>query len=299
MIAVSIGIMAYNESENIGRLLTKLSNQKLKNVQIREILVVSSGSTDGTDKIVSDYSKKNKLIKLLIQKQREGKAKAINLFIKEAKSPVLLMISADTLPESNVVEKLIVPFTDKKVGMTSARIIPTNKQNSFMGFYISVFWKIHHEIAKRTFKAGEAVAWRNVIPGINPFTSTDETNICALILKKELKTVYVPDARVYNKGPENFSDFLKVRRRHIAAYYHLREKVGIEYIPDTMDNLLVFKMFLKIARPKNIKEVLWLLGVAGTEVLGKLTAWYDWRIRKNHHPIWQIAKSTKTLPEVV
>ena len=60
-IDVSIGIMAYNEERNIGKLLNILLNQRLKTTHISEIVVVSSGSTDKTDSIVKNAAKKNKI----------------------------------------------------------------------------------------------------------------------------------------------------------------------------------------------------------------------------------------------
>ena len=206
------------------------------------------------------------------------------------------MISADTMPTVDAVEKLVVPFADGAVGMTSGHIIPVNTPDTFLGFYATVFWRLHHEIALRGFKAGEAVAWRNVIDRIHPETSTDETNIAALIINKGLRTVYVPDAIVYNRGPETLSDYIAVRRRHIAAYYHLREKAGLSYLPETMNTLLVLKLYFTVARPANFKEGAWLIAVIANEALGRIAAWYDWRIQGDHHPIWPTAGSTKTLP---
>ncbi|MBU0666785.1 MAG: glycosyltransferase [Nanoarchaeota archaeon] len=43
---VSIGVMAYNEEGNINSLLNALLKQKTKQAFIKEIIVVSSGSTD-------------------------------------------------------------------------------------------------------------------------------------------------------------------------------------------------------------------------------------------------------------
>lgn len=296
MISCSLGIMAYNEEANIGRLIERLLLQKTHQAQIGEIVIIASGCTDKTEDIVREKSKKDPRIKLVVQKRRRGKASAVNLFIKKAKNPVFVMVSADVLPRTEAVERLVLPFRDKNVGMTAAHVIPTNKPKTFMGYYVVTFWKLHHEVAKRAFKAGEMVAWRNVIPGIDPQSSTDETNIAALILKKGLKTVYTPGAIVYNRGPENFNDYVRVRRRHIAAYYHLKEVVGLSYLPPTMDNSMVLKLYWQLARPKNPKEAVWFLGVMATETLGRMIAWYDWRIKGEHHPIWPIAESTKTLP---
>jgi len=52
LITVSIGIPAYNEEANIGKLLSSLIKQKEAGFIIKEIIVVSDQSTDKTDEIV-------------------------------------------------------------------------------------------------------------------------------------------------------------------------------------------------------------------------------------------------------
>ena len=54
-LSCSIGVMAYNEERNIGRLLTALLAQQTSKCQIDEILVLASGCTDSTVDIVSGY----------------------------------------------------------------------------------------------------------------------------------------------------------------------------------------------------------------------------------------------------
>ena len=49
---IAIGICAYNESQNIERCIRSIYEQDTRNVNVKEVLVVSSGSTDGTDDIV-------------------------------------------------------------------------------------------------------------------------------------------------------------------------------------------------------------------------------------------------------
>ncbi len=73
----SIGIMAYNEEANIGRLLKAVLSQKLKTVAITEIVVVASGCTDSTEAIVRDWTKRDPRIRLLSQEKRLGKAGAM------------------------------------------------------------------------------------------------------------------------------------------------------------------------------------------------------------------------------
>ena len=122
---VSIGIIAYNEEKNIKKLIQSLLNQKLKNVKIKEIIVVSSGSTDKTNKIVKDFKK----VKLIIQKKRLGKASGINQFLKAAKSKILVLSSADIIPKKKTIEKLCFPLKNKKIGICGSKPIPIKKNN--------------------------------------------------------------------------------------------------------------------------------------------------------------------------
>lgn len=286
--------MAYNEAANIGRLLDNLHQQKLETVRIGEIIVVASGCTDGTEAIVREKAKKNKKIKLIRQRERKGKASAVNLFIKKAASEVLMMISADTLPGFKAVEKLAAPFVRDKIGVTAGRIVSLNKPDGFLNFYVVTLWRLHHEVAKRKLKAGEMVAWRNVIEGIDPLASVDETNIEALIEQKGLKGLYVGSALVYNKGPETFSDALKMRRRQLAGYHYLRSK--LDFTPSTMNNIMVLQLYLTKTKPKNFQEIIWMIGVLLFEGFLRLVALYDWLIKGEHHPIWPMIKTTKKLP---
>ena len=84
MIKASVGVMAYNEEQNISKLLEALTTQRLDNVEIGEIFVVSSGSTDRTDDIVRDWADRDARVTLIRQESRRGKASAINLFLEAA-----------------------------------------------------------------------------------------------------------------------------------------------------------------------------------------------------------------------
>src|SRR5215469_11970125 len=89
VIGCSIGIMAYNEEANIARTLQSVLEQTGPSIRIDEVIVVASGCTDRTVPIVSEMALQEPRIRLCIQEKREGKASAINLFLKEATSPVV------------------------------------------------------------------------------------------------------------------------------------------------------------------------------------------------------------------
>ena len=132
-IPCSVGVFAHNEAANIVHLLDAISAQRLSQAEITEVIVVSSASTDATDDLVRAYSVQNPIVRLLTQARREGKSSAINLFLREAKSDILVVISADVIPSAETIELLISAFQDPKIGATGGRPCPLYSGIPFQG----------------------------------------------------------------------------------------------------------------------------------------------------------------------
>jgi poly-beta-1,6-N-acetyl-D-glucosamine synthase len=292
MLRCSIGIMAYNEEQNIAQLLSALQKQKLEKVVIENITVVSSSCMDNTENIVRKFAEDDPRITLIVQEKREGKSSAINLWISRATSEILVLESGDTIPKESTIENLASPFENAKIGMAGTRPVPVNDPSSFMGFSAHMLWRLHHMIALTRPKMGEMVAFRNVINGIPESSAVDEDSIEAEISKKGYKTIYCPKAIVQNKGPENFSDFIRQRRRIYAGHLWLIEKSG-HRVP-TMSGFKVIRFLLRDFS-WNLRYIFYAPGVIFMEVWGRFLGWYDFRVRKNNPHIWDIAKSTKNL----
>ena len=90
---ITVGICAYNEEENIDRLLNNiLCEQELPTDS--EVLVVSSGCTDDTDDVVKRYLKKDSRVRAFFENERRGKASAVNCILSNARGHAILFISA-------------------------------------------------------------------------------------------------------------------------------------------------------------------------------------------------------------
>lgn len=289
---ISLGITAYNEENNIGQLLQRVLEQRLLLADLREIWVVSSGSTDRTEAIVREYERLDPRVKLLVQKEREGKASAINLFIQHATQPVLVLSSADLQPDYEALEALVAPFADPEMGMTGAHPVPVNDPQVFMGFAAHLLWGLHHELNMAGgFKAGEMVAFRKVFERIPHHTAVDEASVEPIIRGQGYLVQYVPQAIVYNKGPETVSDFLRQRRRIFAGHLDVQQMLG--YAVSTMRGSTVLKLFVRHLdwRPK---QLVWSVAVVGLEVYGRWLGRRDFKNKRNH-TVWEIANSTKQL----
>ncbi len=294
MIRCCVGIMAYNEEANIGRLLDALLAQETETVSVEEIVVVASGCTDGTEEIVERFVARDDRIRLLRQPRREGKASAVNLLLRSTQQEVVILHSADTLPMPHTIEALVSPFADPQVGMVGGRPVPMNPANNFMGYGVHLLWELHHQIALRRPKMGELIAFRNIFRQIPYDSAVDEASIEPLIIGQGLRLLYAPDAVVCNKGPENVRDFLKQRRRIFAGHLYVKDMLG--YQVSTMNNARIAWLLVKNLK-LDWRFFTWGLAIVALEVFARLWGTYDYLIWKRKPFAWSIAESTKDLAE--
>jgi len=290
-LSISVGIMAYNEEKNIANLLDALLRQKTNIVNIEEIIIVSSGSTDRTNQIIEGYKKQNKKIKLIIQKKREGKASAINQFLKHAKNKIVVLESADTVPSESAIENLCSPFLDTQVGMSGARPIPINNPNNFMGFVSHTLWELHHKMALIKPKCGELIAFRKIFSMLPLDTAVDEAWIEHEIMRKGYKIIYVPGAVVYNRGSETIGDFIKQRRRIMVGHINLAQRT--KYKVPSLKLSILLKLLISSFSFHPIKSI-WFMATVILEVYSRMLGLYDYYIGKKNYAIWEIAKTTKS-----
>ncbi len=302
-IECSIGVMAYNEGENISHLLSALLSQNTKiddnkNIIIKEIIVVSSGSTDDTDKIVGEFAVKYDSVKLIKEPNRNGKSAAINLFIKHAISDILIVESGDTIPHSECVKNLIQPFYNfsisdyTDIGMTGGQPIPINDKDDFICYTVKLLWKFHHQMALFSPKLGEMIAFRKIFEKIPEQSAVDEASIEAIIKENKLKCKYIPSAIIYNKGPETLKDFIKQRKRIAIGHLWLKRKHKYSVSSNNIFILINLFLFEAIKHPKDIFK---LIMVAKLECFCRLLGYFDYYIKKSNPFIWDTINSAKKL----
>lgn len=108
----SIVIRAYNEERHIGRLLSGILQQTVGEV---EIIVVDSGSTDGTLAAVGRYPAR--LVQIDPREFTFGRS--LNLGIAQARAGLVVIASAHVYPVyPDWLERLLAPFSDPQVALS-------------------------------------------------------------------------------------------------------------------------------------------------------------------------------------
>jgi hypothetical protein len=289
-LSCSVGVMAYNEEANIAAAIDTILGQRLTAGSVTELIVVASGCEDRTAAIVAEIAGRDPRVRLIEQQRREGKAAAINLFIGMARSPIVLMASADVLVEDGTIEALLRHFEDPTVGMVGGHPIPVNAETTFLGHAVHLQWRLHDRLARESPKLGEIVAFRNVVPGIPLDTAVDEISIQALITQLGYRLVYEPRAIVYNRGPTTVADFLRQRRRIYAGHLCTRERQG--YAASTMSPWRVGRSLLGSGSFSTPRAALWSVGTVGLEAAARGLGHYDFVRRRPQH-VWEISATTK------
>jgi cellulose synthase/poly-beta-1,6-N-acetylglucosamine synthase-like glycosyltransferase len=290
VVKCSLGITAHNEEANIAQLIEAVLNQRLHQVEITEIIVVASGCTDRTEDIVREYMARDPRLKLYVQERREGKTSAINVFLGHAREAICVLESGDTVPHEDAIENMVRMFNDPAVGMTGAHKVPVNTPDHIIGFLSHLRLKMEHQLCLEIPRLGELIAFRKVFDQIPPDVAMDEAFVEALVIRRGLQVRYAPDAVVFNMGPETLSDFVKQRRRNHAGHLYLKAKYGYEVSSLELPRLvkLAFEEIWGAIR------LIWILGVlAGVEGYSRLLGWWDYRIHKRTHVVWDIAWTTK------
>lgn len=293
-LSCSLGVFAYNEAGNILALLKALDAQILSDVQIAEIIVVSSASTDGTDELVTEYAASHPKVRLIRQAKREGKSSAINLFLAEAKSELLVVISGDVIPGTTTIEKLVAAFADPSIGATGGRPVPVNDERTFMGYAVHLLWRLHHRMALISPKLGEMIAFRRLMAAIPADSAVDEASIEAIVRQHGLKLRYIPQAIISNKGPLNLTDFIKQRRRIQNGHLWLQQRQGYKVV--SQEGGTLFRIILDELReyPLSAPKV---LAVMALEMYCRLLGTWDFQVKKKNPFAWDIAHSTKNLQD--
>ena len=111
---VSVVIPAYNEEKTIEHVIGVVKQVK----QITQIIVVNDGSTDDTERIVSNIDD----VTLINHKLNKGKGSAMKTGLKEVTGQIVLFLDAD-LSEitKEQVEAIIKPILDNSADITKTK----------------------------------------------------------------------------------------------------------------------------------------------------------------------------------
>jgi len=119
---IGILIAAYNEEKIIGEKINSVFKTDYPLVKIN-VYVGSDASTDRTDQIISELSKKYPNLRLIKFGGRSGKANIINALAEQANEEIFILTDANVIFKEDTIFNLVKHFKDKKYAQVCANII--------------------------------------------------------------------------------------------------------------------------------------------------------------------------------
>jgi cellulose synthase/poly-beta-1,6-N-acetylglucosamine synthase-like glycosyltransferase len=302
---LSILICAYNEEKSIGPLLKNLRRQRAPpEITDSEIIVVTSGCTDGTVKAVRDQMREDESILLIEEPTRLGKASALNKAFEASTGDYIAMVPADVEPANDALFNLLVPFRSRGVAAVSG-----NPQQNFRNppkNTVSYLAKKTYRLWRRLMRklndegrmahcSGEFMAVRSDVNPIVPNDCAADDSYIAIMAKKKGLVKFAPDALCYNILPSNIADYVNQRKRWLYGHFQTKKVTG-EY-PTVMDTVVLSKprmacQILKEEIRESPEEVGYLLAAIIVEAVIYFLCMID-RLLSRETGVWPIIRSTK------
>jgi len=266
---VSIIVPAYNEREVIVQRLENLFQLDYPPEEY-EIIVVESGSTDGTFETVQEYiahrPRQAPEMKLLREQDRRGKASAINLGKQHARGEIVLVTDANSAFDESVLREMMPHFQDPRIGAVGGRYLVSNPDNVYTSSE-SFYWDLEY-IMRRGEAAldsaclfhGEINAWRkNLVAEADTEIISEDLDMAIRIRRQGYKIEYEPEAIVYEPTAQTASGQI-VRRKKVStgtilcllkhlSYFALPRDLYSLLIVPSHKGLTMLSPFLLVAIP--------------------------------------------------
>lgn len=238
---ISIIIPVYNSERYLKKCLDSILNQTYKNL---EIILIDDGSEDGSLKIMNEYKKNDKRIKI-IKKNNSGVSSSRNIGIKNSTGEFITFIDSDDAIDMRYFEKTMKYFNDTEID-----IVCTNYNYDYNG----------NLKRNRNFVSGKV---SNII-ALNPASNYYITTVWGKIFKSDIIKSLKFDEKIFYSEDTLFYTEALLKAKNIFFLneflynYFINENGAMKnkdlkkYSTDLLARYKILKIYKQNNLPKNI-----------------------------------------------
>jgi cellulose synthase/poly-beta-1,6-N-acetylglucosamine synthase-like glycosyltransferase len=229
---VTVLISAFNEADEIQRTVENKLTQEYPPGGL-DIVVVSDGSTDGTDELVQAMvAQSGGRLRLLRQEPRQGKTQALNMAMRQASTDIVVFADANSMYAPDAVRSLVRNFSDPEVGYVTGQMIYTNPDASAVGEGSGKYMSYENTLRGLETRLGSIVGVDGGIDAIRRALYVpmhpDQLPDFVLplnVVEQGRRVVYEPGAFLYEQALSNPVDEFRMRVRvSLRALWALHDK---------------------------------------------------------------------------
>jgi poly-beta-1,6-N-acetyl-D-glucosamine synthase len=141
----AVVIAAHNEQARIGRKLRQLLDGD-NGALVHRVVVVSDGSTDGTDAAVAGVA--DERVRLVRMAERSGKSACLNRAIGEVDEDFVVLMDARQDVGDGVIRALLENFADEEAGVVSGELVFRSGAAGRTAEGVGAYWRYEKWIRK-------------------------------------------------------------------------------------------------------------------------------------------------------
>jgi len=277
---VTVIVPTYNEARFIEKKLNNIYEQEYPKDKL-EVIIVDSASDDGTPELVrkwaGDHPDLN--LKLIEEPVRRGKARALNLALKQASGDILITADVDAWWSSkDTLQETVKWFADPTVGAVSCVKEPASAgiigiEKGYRRFY-NALRVAESKAWSTTIFHGELAAFRKRLiyqgGGFPIDIGADDSHMATRIALMGYRAIIPENVVSVESIPEKGYFLWKVRRAQHLVQHFTKMLKEVFRAPNLLRGILIIEIFLHLINPWIFVTAIMLITVS--TIQGNITA---------------------------
>jgi biofilm PGA synthesis N-glycosyltransferase PgaC len=193
-----------------------------------EIVVTSDGSSDGTNEILSRYSRDHGF-RGIVKPESQGKAAGLNDAVLASKGDLVMFTDARQKIEPAAVRLLAEDFADPTIGCASGELMLGDPATGEVTTRMGLYWRIEKRIRELESASGSVVGAtgalyavrRSLLVPVPPGTILDDVYIPMHVVRQGSRVVFDSRARAWDLADQGSEREFTRKVRTLSGNYQL------------------------------------------------------------------------------
>jgi poly-beta-1,6-N-acetyl-D-glucosamine synthase len=226
--SVSIVMVARNEEKLLRRKLENLLSLDYPE-HLVELVIVSDGSTDGSEPILREFE--GSRLRIVLNQLSRGKASGLNDGIAVATGELVMFTDVRQQIEPWALRILAGDFVDPEVGCVSGELMMGERELGEASEGMSLYWRIEKKVRELESASGSVVgatgaiyaARRELLVAVPEGTILDDVYIPMHIARQNKRVIFEPWARAWDIADLGARREFSRKVRTLSGNYQLLE----------------------------------------------------------------------------
>jgi len=224
---LSIIMIVRNEEKVLPRKLRNLLDLNYPDESL-EIVMVSDGSTDSTNQILSEHTA-NPRIRVIFNLQQQGKAAGLNAAMSSVRGEIVVFTDARQQIEPDAIRVLVENFADPEIGCASGELMLGDPETGEAEQGMGVYWRIEKAVRELESAVGSVVGATGAIYGVRrkllvnvpDEAILDDVYIPMHVVRRGARVIFDPRARAWDSPDQGTAREFTRKVRTLSGNYQL------------------------------------------------------------------------------